>query len=501
MASNDQSAPSSTAPRSDDPERIQQFGARLKEVGYPGQDAREVFGRDPFGTHPRLELFRRRHREVSPLNTFIKLFCLQEPVAEKEARSAFEPLSVDWAAEAGLVERRQDLVSALLNISPCQSLICAHDPSRRTAEGDLAADHVLGVTPPALALAKLTNRSHSRLTLDLGTGCGVHALLAAKHSDRVIATDINPRALAFTRLNAALNGIANVECRQGSLFAPVEGLQFDLALSNPPFVISPAPTYLFRDTGHVTDGFSRELLQSLPQYLTEGGFAAVMCNWAHYGEEDWSAPLERWLGQCGADCWFLHGGREDPLGYADLCNRHLKSAAYSAVLDKWRGFFAELGIQSVSLGAVIMRRRTAPKNWIRTEAMPSDLEGIGHALERLFAAQDCLAEHEKEDLLLEQIFRVENNHWIHQTLKPGQAGYCLEQMELELDGRPGYRARLDGYAFQLLCRCDGTRRLGDILGELAQLARAEPEAFTRRGAEIARQLIAQAVLVPCAGGA
>ena len=38
--------------------------------------------------------------------------------------------------------------------------------------------------------------------LDLGTGCGIQALLAAKHSERVVATDVNERALAFAAFNA-----------------------------------------------------------------------------------------------------------------------------------------------------------------------------------------------------------------------------------------------------------------------------------------------------------
>ena len=53
--------------------------------------------------------------------------------------------------------------------------------------------------------------------LDLGTGCGVQALHLAGHAGRVVATDVNSRALWMTRLNAELNG-ADVDVRDGSLF-------------------------------------------------------------------------------------------------------------------------------------------------------------------------------------------------------------------------------------------------------------------------------------------
>src|SRR5207302_4131048 len=43
--------------------------------------------------------------------------------------------------------------------------------------------------------------------LDVGTGCGVFAIWAAKKGCRVIAMDVNPRALRFTRQNAKKNDV------------------------------------------------------------------------------------------------------------------------------------------------------------------------------------------------------------------------------------------------------------------------------------------------------
>ena len=51
----------------------------------------------------------------------------------------------------------------------------------------------------------------------------------------MIGTDINPRAIALARANATLNGIGNVEFRAGNLYEPVQGDEFDLIVSQPPY--------------------------------------------------------------------------------------------------------------------------------------------------------------------------------------------------------------------------------------------------------------------------
>src|SRR5690606_15631541 len=111
--------------------------------------------------------------------------------------------------------------------------------------------------------------------LDLGTGCGIQALLVSRHASRVIATDISERALAFAELNAQLNGVHNVEFRAGSLFEPVSGEAFDLIVSNPPFVITPrasgAPAYEYRDGGMVGDALVERFLRAAPAHLAPGG--------------------------------------------------------------------------------------------------------------------------------------------------------------------------------------------------------------------------------------
>ncbi|MFH8933654.1 HemK2/MTQ2 family protein methyltransferase [Streptomyces griseosporeus] len=75
--------------------------------------------------------------------------------------------------------------------------------------------------------------------LDLGTGSGELAVLAAERGARVTAVDVSWRAVCTTRLNA-LRARVPLRVRRGDLFGPVRGQQFDLIVSNPPYVPAPA---------------------------------------------------------------------------------------------------------------------------------------------------------------------------------------------------------------------------------------------------------------------
>ena len=86
-----------------------------------------------------------------------------------------------------------------------------------------------------------TDRSAACRILDLCTGSGAIAVSLAKElpAARVIATEISDAAVAIARRNAERNGVADrVDIRQGDLWEPVAGEQFDLIASNPPYIAS-----------------------------------------------------------------------------------------------------------------------------------------------------------------------------------------------------------------------------------------------------------------------
>src|SRR5580658_10458890 len=65
--------------------------------------------------------------------------------------------------------------------------------------------------------------------LDMGTGSGVCALVAARSVRRVVAVDINAAAVRCAQLNALLNRLEHrVDVRHGDLYEPLTGERFDL---------------------------------------------------------------------------------------------------------------------------------------------------------------------------------------------------------------------------------------------------------------------------------
>ncbi|MGI5175677.1 methyltransferase [Dactylosporangium sp. CA-152071] len=78
-----------------------------------------------------------------------------------------------------------------------------------------------------------------RRAVDIGTGSGAIAVTVARHAPEaeVVGVDINPVALRYTAVNADL-AEARVTPVHSDLLTEVDG-QFDLIVSNPPFMIDP----------------------------------------------------------------------------------------------------------------------------------------------------------------------------------------------------------------------------------------------------------------------
>ncbi len=94
---------------------------------------------------------------------------------------------------------------------------------------------VIESTSDVLGQVVLDEVQAGERVLDMGTGSGVNAILAAKRGARVTAVDVNPHAVEAARANAERNGVADrVSIRESDLFAEVEG-RFDLVVFDPPF--------------------------------------------------------------------------------------------------------------------------------------------------------------------------------------------------------------------------------------------------------------------------
>ena len=371
------------------------------------------------------------------------------------------------------------------------------DPSQ------LPADFVMNVTDSSRLLARLTIRRPVELALDLGAGCGYQAVLAARHAERVIATDVNARALAFTEFNALLNGATNVECRRGDRFTAVEDLTFDLIVSNPPFVISPDRAFVYRDAGLAGDRVSREIVEQAMQRLRPDGLAHVLVGWIHaMPDHDWSAPLRDWVADSGCDAWLLRKGSYDPLAYAVMWNQRLALAnhmqRYMETVDRWLRYYENLHVPALAYGAVWcgVVPMAGLLGFARTSCRMARRTGRCRASWSDYACRRLSPERRRRDAS-----RLQTDHGERPAARAGsplaRGRFRVDDASLLRERGLKPRADVDAALAALLAQVDGTRRMAEVVERTAEtlsIPDAGTEIFRAQATSTIRELVAHGFL-------
>jgi hypothetical protein len=438
----------------------------LEGAGYTSEAVEQAVGSKTSPSLPVVKTIAARYRlsAEEPLQTLIRLLYLGEQIEEDAATRVLTTRGLQQLAELDLCERVGGTVRARIRVQPHEDLLVVHDLALGTEPWD---DFVGGVAPASLTLAGLTARPTFGSALDIGTGCGVQALLAAAHSARVVGVDVNPRAIEFASAGAALSGIDNVDWRLGDFFAPVEGERFELVVANPPFVLAPERKLLFRDSPQPRDEISRRVVSEIPRFLADGGYGHILCNWVRRPGEDSSAAPRSWLEGAGCDVWLLHYGTEDALTYSASWNRELSGdpSALADELEVWLDAFAAQGIDSVATGVIVLRRRHGT-NWFRVDEMPYGPIGSGsdHIL-RVFAANDDLATLSDDRALLDARFEPVEGFWLEERSVYREGRHELMAAQLRPPQGIGIRGRLRERALGVVRRLDGNTALSELVDD------------------------------------
>lgn len=435
---------------------------------------------------------RRLRGEESAAATLVKLFVLGVTMERDVAEPSLAPLGTDFFEALALVREHEGGVRGTVRMVPHDEYVITSDrPDEETSP-----DHVAGVHRPSATLADLTIRRPVARVLDVGTGNGIQALLAAAHAEHVVATDVNARALVFAQFNAHLNGVDNVEFREGSFLEPVAGERFDLIVANPPYVISPESEFLFRDSGLGGDRVSEQLVQALPAHLEDGGFATVMISWIQDGDDAAARP-RTWTQGSGCDAWIFHSRTDDALSTAAAWNRDAKSSdEYAERIDRWVDYYRAEAIEALAYGGIVLRRRQG-ENWARTAELPSGRLSTASAhLERMFAAQDFLHSAGGKHLLAGRFAFAEQTA-IEQELTPSaDGGWQTGELTLKLTEGLGFRAGLDEMTGRLVLRIKPQWTLRETLDGVADELGLDRDELHRAGTELVRRLIDLGFVVP-----
>lgn len=157
---------------------------------------------------------------------------------------------LELLAGAGEIEKRGSKLRSGVRFSTLGNQIFVH-----SAFPTEEADSVF-FGPDTYRFARLVRQAlpesdRPRRLLDLGAGSGAGALHAASLRPNafssIVLSDVNRRALRFSRINALLNGIDNVETIESDLFENIDH-SFDLIIANPPYLVDPLKR-LYRDGG------------------------------------------------------------------------------------------------------------------------------------------------------------------------------------------------------------------------------------------------------------
>lgn len=540
------------APRSDNPGLLATLAADLSAMNYTvdgvaellGDDANRALDRDQMV--PAALLLR---ANTDPLATVVKLWLLSQPIPEEMLAAALPTVNIEALVELGIIEAAEQpgVVRAAVDLRPYgwpaaqeggqdTNLWVASDLGAHQRPGVLRKDHVLGIGQASLTLAQGTIRRPVRKALDLGTGCGIQLFHLLHHAERVVATDISERALAFTRFNLVLNAPAlnlgaadfdpanpdaRVSLRLGSLLEPVAGERFDLVVSNPPFVITPrhrgeesSEQFTYRDGGMAGDAIVESLVRGLPDVLNSGGTAQMLGNWevtrvvtgagADHTDsnqadtaEPWHARPAQWLAP-DIEAWFIQREQVSPGGYAETwlqdASQGRDSAAYASAYEEYLLDFASRNVAGIGFGYIFLRR---PADGETVEA--PRFEEILYPIEQpvgphLASTVDrglWLKKH--PDLTFEYLLVASDvTEERHQTPGAEHPGVILLRQGAGLRRTNLLSTELAGF----VSACDGELTAGQIIGALAVLLERDDSEFAESLAGEVRNLVRDGFLIP-----
>jgi methylase of polypeptide subunit release factors len=445
----------------------------LKKVGLTREAALKADLLPSQARLPDLASLLAKTAEPTAFNTLARLFVMGQSVPVGDVEKALEHPALPLA-DAGILTIDGSHATAKAAMMIHEGLLVLRDFELNLAGKPLSPDHVLGVGFVTRMLANLTVRRPVARALDVGTGQGYQAMLASRHAGTVIGTDVNERALDFAAINARLNGITNIELRKGSFYEPVEGeAPFDLIVSNPPFVISPPQGVTFAGGALEGDGLVQAIVEGAPAHLAEGGYAIVLLNWHHTGEQDWAARPKSWVEGKGCDAWLVRCRTDTPQSYAGSWLKEIGSHAGQAqddALQEWLAYYERLGAGAISMGAVLLRKRQGLNFW-RTETIPLDrFKGNAAAqVERIFANEAVLQATPDRAGLLDLPLALTPDHELEQRMKLGVAPEqsFLKAMIRQTQGFE-MPLGLDAVSCHFLGACSGKVPVRTIIAELAR---------------------------------
>jgi methylase of polypeptide subunit release factors len=395
--------------------------------------------------------------ENTPFNKLAKLFLFSQDLPREELlKDLFGEKDLEAYLRMGILEKKEDLIRSSIGFYPCLGYYIATD---RNYPDYRFPNAVMYLGQDSYTLARATMRKPVKRTLDICSGSGVHAILAAAHSDEVIGVDINGRAINFSRFNSIFNDVKNVRFMQGDLFEPVRGEKFDLILANPPFVPAPEVKIYFRDGGKTGEDPLGRILGNLHGYLTDDGVCQIFSLLVFQKGQDYLQKLYRYLGKEHFNILVLATNSIDIEFFViDQMSGFSTFAEYRGKLVEWLKSYYDNKINKLADGIIIVSRT-------REDAAPASRMMKYRVLNRPFSDEieryfEMLYDYEKDASLASQIPALRENVkgiW-KECFKGSAESYVVTFQDDDLS----HQVEISADEFGIVALCDGRKDVAEL---------------------------------------
>jgi methylase of polypeptide subunit release factors len=304
----------------------------------------------------------------------------------------------------------------------------------------------------------------------------VQALHLAGHATEVVATDVNPRALALAAATARLNG-QHWDLRAGSMYDPVAGEDFDLIVCNPPFVIGAGELrYSYRDSGLAGDGICQALIEGVRSHLRPGGTAQLLANWIVREDTDWRERVGAWVQSTGCDAWVVQRELADPAEYVGLWltdagedgkSAGSNAAAAASLAENWLDYLAAERVQGIGMGLITLQRNDSAHPSVTLDQITGPDEDVTGEEAAGFLRRRGWVERAADADLLATRFVLSPQVVLEQRSLAGHEGWTTVLRMIRRQGGPGATLQLDEWGQALLAGCRGDAPLQLLIELLA----------------------------------
>lgn len=314
--------------------------------------------------------------------------------------------------------------------------------------------------------------------LELCSGTGIGALLAARSADHAWAVDITERSTRFAAFNAALNGLDNVTALQGDLYEPVAEMRFDTIVAHPPYMPSDEVREIYRDGGIDGEEVTRRILAGVGRHLAPGGRLHCTCMLTDRDGVELEDRIRGMLGPDPDDFDLLLMPMHSTDPRKAIFDEAVRGRATLEQSRRRDAVYRELGVRELVYGSLVVQRRTGDRP-VRTLRRPRGAATTGTAIAWLLDWELDDEGRFAPEAVADATPSVPGHVEARSDLVLEDDGWRPAEMTLRTNWPFPASVRCAPWVFELLARCDSRRTVRDLLDSLRRdglLSDSAPEA-------------------------